>query len=391
MGRRSGIGGVVTAIARAHRAGVAAQKRAVRDHERAVREHARATRQYERERAAHDRVMEREAKRQYLQDQLEAADDQTAALAATVEALDLVLSHTLDVDDRIDFDSLRLPLTEARFQPPPHLSRSEPAPRPDAHVSLVQLPGFFSRLLPGWKAHHQEKLREAQGRDHWAVSQHEIGERARVAALNAAREQHEKRTAEALAKARQRNAEVDELESAYLRGDAEAIVIYNTMVLERSDYPADMPQQFRIEYDVSSRELVIDYELPDSSIIPAVAEVRYIKSKDQFEEKPRRAIEVRERYQKLVASIALRTVHEVFEADHANHVNTVTFSGFGQAVDPATGQDSRDYLVQIRAARAEFESIDLSRVDPAAGVSRLALATRSQVKAMRRNGPSTAV
>ena len=82
MGRRSAIGGLVSAIARAQRVSVATQKRAAREHVRTAREHARAVRQYERAQAAYNREMEREAKRQYLQDQLEAAEDRTAALAA---------------------------------------------------------------------------------------------------------------------------------------------------------------------------------------------------------------------------------------------------------------------------------------------------------------------
>lgn len=378
MGRRSGLGGLVTAIARAQRASVAAHKRAVREQARAERQHARAVRQYERALAAHNREMEREAKRQYVEDQLESAEDQTAALAAMVDALDAVLSHTIDVDDRIDFDSLRLPVTYPAFEPPPHLAHAAPEPRRDSYLFYVKAPGFLSQLLPGAQRRYQEQLQLAQARYESAVSEHALAERARVAALNAAHDDYERRKAEALAEARQRNSEVDDFEAAYLRGEPDSVVVYNTMVLERSDYPADMPHEFRLEYDPGSREVVIDYELPDATIIPATAEVRYVKSKDAFEEKPRKASEIRARHQKLVASIAVRTIHEVFEADRGNHVDFVTFSGFVHTVEPATGQDSRTYLVGIRAARAEFECIDVGRADPTACVRKFSIATRSQ-------------
>lgn len=378
MGRRSAIGSLVSAIARAQRANAAAHNRAVRDHARAVREHTRAVRQAERAQAKHNREMEREAKRQYLEDQLEEAEDQTAALAATIDAIDAVLSHTLDVDDSISFDSLRLPTTYPPFEPPAHLIRSMPKPDRDAYLAWVRPPGFFSRLLPGAEARYREALRVAEARYDAAMTGHEAAERARIAALNAAREIYDAQKAQAVAQAQERNVEIDEFESSYVRGDVDSILAYNTMVLERSDYPVEMPQAFGLEYDSVTRALMIDSELPDDTIIPSTAEVRYVKSKDTFEEKPRKASEVRARHQKLVAAIALRTVHEVFEADRVNHVHSVTFSGFVNTIDPATGQKTRQYLIAIRAGRPEFGAVDLARVDPTVCVRKFALRIQSQ-------------
>lgn len=379
MGQRSGIGILVTAIARAQRAGVAAQKRAAREQARTHREQARAARQYDRARVAYAREMEREAKRQHLEDQIEAAEDQTAALAAIVDAVDAVLLDTLAVNDSISFDTLRLPTTYPPFAPPPHLVHSSPEPQRDLYVSAVRAPGFFSRLLPGAEARHREALWFAEARYESAVSEHQSAERARVAALNAAYEAYEVEKAEVLAQAQHRNAEVDEFQFAYLRGDVDSILTYNTMVLERSDYPVEMPQAFRLEYEPETRGLLIDYELPDATVIPTAVEVRYVKSKDAFEEKPRKASEIRERHQNLVAAIALRTIHEVFEADQANHFDFVTFSGFVNTIDPATGQNIRPNVVSIRAGRAEFSIIDLARVVPTDCVRKFALGIRSQV------------
>ena len=51
---------------------------------------------------------------------------------------------------------------------------------------------------------------------------------------------------------------------------------YNTMVLERSVYSEGFPQEFRLVYSPESKELVIDYGLPDVSIVPAEAEYKYV-------------------------------------------------------------------------------------------------------------------
>lgn len=364
MGRRSGFGGLISAVARAQRAGVAAQKRALREQERARREYARAIRQQQHSQAAYNRGLEREAKRQHLEDQVEAADDRTSALAATVEDLETILLHSLEVDDRIDFTSLRLSERYPAFQPPPELTRTAIEPQRDWYIAMVQVPGFLARLIPGANDRHLEKVRLAENQYEEVLADYKSKEDRRLEALHVAKENHEAQRVAALSNAKQRNAEVAEFEVSYGRGDLESVVAYNTMVLQRSEYPPELPQSFRIAYQLASRELVIDYELPGVRVIPAVAEVRYVKTKDSFEEKSRKPAEIRERYQKLVACIALRTIHEVLEADQGKHLDVATFSGFVNAVDPATGQDVRPYIISVRAARTEFEKFDLARVDP---------------------------
>ena len=68
-------------------------------------------------------------------------------------------------------------------------------------------------------------------------------------------------------------------------------------------------------------------------------------------------------YQDVVASVALRTIHEIFEADRFAHVDAVCFNGFIKTVKPATGQDIQPHLVSVRTTKEKFLSIDLRRVD----------------------------
>jgi restriction system protein len=156
---------------------------------------------------------------------------------------------------------------------------------------------------------------------------------------------------------------VNELEQAYFSGDPAAVVSYNNMVLERSDYPDGFPQEFRLAYMPESKQLVIEYELPTVAIIPSILEYRYVKARDEITEKPRKVGEVRELYQDIVAAVALRSIHEVIEADQGNHLEVLCFNGFVQTVDPATGRDIRPHLISVRTTREKFCEIDLSRVD----------------------------
>lgn len=116
------------------------------------------------------------------------------------------------------------------------------------------------------------------------------------------------------------------------------------MVLERSEYPASFPQDFQIVYVSESRELVIEYELPDVSVVPEELEHRYVKSRDQIDTKTRKATEIKALYQDVVAAICLRTIHEVLEADHSRFVETVVFSGFVQNYRRCDGQEHQPAL-----------------------------------------------
>lgn len=202
-------------------------------------------------------------------------------------------------------------------------------------------------------------------------------------ARDAARAERER---EKLARARQRETERQQRESARLKAqaDKEARQRYLEVrvheaednnkqlvermselagILERSEYPDGFPQEFRVAYVPEPKELVIEYELPNTDIVPTVTEYRYTKSKDTIDEKPRKASEIRELYQDIVASTCIRTVHEVIEADQSNHILVVAFNGFVQTVDPSTGRDIRPCLISIRTTKERFSEINLSRID----------------------------
>ncbi|MFS8447572.1 restriction endonuclease [Xanthomonas campestris pv. campestris] len=146
--------------------------------------------------------------------------------------------------------------------------------------------------------------------------------------------------------------------------DADAIVAYNEMVLTRSEYPSEgFPQVFKLAYGQDSSELVIEYDLPEISTIPADAEYRYVKTKDLIESKARKPAEIKALYQDIIASIALRTLHEVFEADQANALSLVTFNGMIDTHDPASGRELRVPVVSVRTTKIAFLELRLERVE----------------------------
>jgi restriction system protein len=217
--------------------------------------------------------------------------------------------------------------------------------------------------VPGAKKKYESALRQAEEEYQVEMERWTAAENERNSKLQALRENYENEKAAFELKRGQRNAEVTEFEDAYKSGDPEAILSYNNMVLERSEYPDGFPQEFRLAYTPESKQLVVEYELPSVKVVPVVTEYRYVKTKDEITEKPRKQGEIKELYQDIVAAVALRTIHEVLEADQSGHLEVVCFNGFIQTVDPATGQDIRPHLISVRTTRQRFNEIDLARVD----------------------------
>jgi restriction system protein len=218
-------------------------------------------------------------------------------------------------------------------------------------------------LFPSVKAKHEESLNKAEQAYQNALNQFKASEVQRQTQIAKLRQQYEVERAAFHREQEEQNAEVNDFEKAYLEGDRDAIISYCSMVLERSVYPENIAHEFRVTYSVESKELVIEFDLPRPDIVPSVLEYKYVRARDAIDSKARKQVEIKDLYQDIIAAIALRTIHEVLESDHGEHVNVVTFNGFVHTIDPTTGRDIRPCLISVRTTRERFEEIDLSRVD----------------------------
>jgi restriction system protein len=68
----------------------------------------------------------------------------------------------------------------------------------------------------------------------------------------------------------------------------------------------------------------------------------------------------------VVVQTVLRTLHEIFEGDYAEHCIIAVVNGVVEAVDRATGKDYVACIVSCQAERGAFLELDLSRIDPLA-------------------------
>lgn len=95
------------------------------------------------------------------------------------------------------------------------------------------------------------------------------------------------------------------------------------------------------------------------------------KARDAIDPLPRPQNETRQRYKRLIACVALRTLHEIFTATSPEVVEAVVFNGRLSTTDRATGKPARPHLLSVSAERAVFEDLVLAAVEPAACLTRL--------------------
>lgn len=339
------------AQAQAARAADAAQRRETRELLRLQREAVRLQAQ-----------LDRESRLQYQENRLAEADEMTREVTERMETLRNILSATLRIDDTISFESLRQKKRKSPFKPPAELREPRERPNLESYTSSVRPLGFFETVFRS-KSRFEREKNEAIQRYERDMSKYDEEERLRCDALKQLEAEHEQQQQQKFTEIERHNSEIDELERAYRAGEPQAVIAYCDLVLEGSDYPDDFPRGFKLAYVPEGRQLVSEYELPPLSVVPTAIEFKYIKSKDTVEQKARKTNEIKDTYQDVVAAIALRTLHEIFESDQGDHVDVAVFNGFVNTVDRATGREISPHLISVRAVKKSFLEIDLSRVD----------------------------
>jgi restriction system protein len=241
---------------------------------------------------------------------------------------------------------------------------------------------FFDTLLPSRRATKEQVARRAFLGAHFAWKKKAAGIAAthstwkRQATLIAqknteAQEGFERATAEwereraefSAAQERQHE-QIDALRKAYESGSPEAIQDYCELVLSHSQYPEWFTPAFEMEYHPNTKTLIVVYELPRCEDMPRLKEVRYVQSRDEFDEVEITEGVAEKLYDGVVYQVALRSIHELFEADTIDALDSIAFNGWVRTIDKGTGQEVRPCILSLHTRKAEFLNVNLAQVDP---------------------------
>ena len=368
---------------RANAAAYRAMQQAQRQAERSAREAERHAVQTARLDAKAQVAAEKEAARLHLKAREAEVASMNESLKVLLADVDAVLEATLDVDDFVDLNTLRQVVEHPVFvsehqsavpKPAPLLAPAEPtfeepeAPRglsgllgKKKHQEAVQIArAEFDRVHSAWQAEAAAiPMRQLE-----QLSAHKQAEAARDARLAEDRSIYEAECAEREADAARRNSELDLLISGVAAGRAESVEEFIGIVLGNSVYPEGVEPDCQYRYDTAGKELALTIELPSPESLPTVALYRYVKASDEIGEKAQTLKEQKERYNTFVANVVLRTLHEIFEADRAGNIASISLSAGVTGINPATGQVGLTPLIACAVARETFDAIALANVIP---------------------------
>jgi restriction system protein len=319
-----------------------------------------------RERRQQEKEKEQARQTEHLEAQQRSADEQTAAAQEQIKGLDEVLSSVLALPP-MGFDRLMVTPRTPPFDPGP-LGAAEPGP--DWNDFAPPNPGWLARLVGGG-ARYKRQTAQARTRFEAAIAEHQQREQQRQQALAVAKAQYHGKISEERARAAARNVYVAGRQTAFGAGEVESVEWFARCVLKASRYPDGFPRGYQVAYDKSQKEVAVQFELPPRSVVPPVRTYRYVQARDVIESQPRPDHEIRQRYERLVAAIALRTLHEIFTATPPEVVRAVSFTGYLSTTDRATGKPIRPHLVSVSAERPTFEDLVLAEVEPTACLAHL--------------------
>lgn len=321
------------------------------------------------------------------------AESRNAELDELYAEIDGLLAATLTVDDYVDLDQLRSeathpPFDQAELETPLVPPSTEPPPPAEPTLELPAPPNPLLRLVGAGKRHERQvtAARSAYKRAldayrkaiaEWELRKMEAAEGRRRAEdkrqqqLQAARTSYAEACNRRELEAEEHNRAVEALKANLGYGVPEAVQEYVGIVLSNSVYPDHFPVGHEYEFIPASAELRLRAVVPSPDVLPTMKGYKYIKKDDEIRATALSQRAQKDRYSEAVHQVALRTLHEVFEADRRGIIQTIALQVGTECPHPATGQTSFILFVAVAADRDSYMALDLSAVVPAATLEHL--------------------
>ncbi len=301
------------------------------------------------------------------------------------DELNELLEATIDVDDYIDLKTLlkseettpfdRSELEEAVPPPLPPRLPSEPK-----YKEPPQPKGFFGKKKKLAAAIKSETEAHSAAQKKWEkvvknlqdghkaeLKKHAEGEALRVETLAAEKMRFR-------SEIESHNSNIESFITNLSYGDAEAIQEYVALIVENSNYPDHCPVRHDFSFDPSTAELNMQVSIPSPNEFPTVKSYKYVKTSDEIRATDLSVAEKKQRYCSAIYQVAIRSLHEVFEADRRDLIQTISLEVGTIDREPATGKTEFLAFVGVSAGKGPFMEFDLSGVVPLATLKHLGAA-----------------
>lgn len=292
---------------------------------------------WKKKQAVERKKREREAAMRDKEAKQSLAVEKTNEALTAIESIENTLHHTLTIDDAIDWNILhdKSDFPEKKPQKP-EVVNSPPEPKESDKKYIPSL-GFFDKIFSKSKAKKIEAAHKLFDADHseWVKKKESAEQRYKELTEEYKRKLQEWQSSKDKFKKKQeeKNNKILKRKQEYLDKEPDAISDYCEMVLSNSQYPDQFPQEYDLEYNAETKLLVVDYSLPTKEHLPSTKTVKYVISRDEFTETKLSEAALNKLYDSLLYQIALRSIHELYEADVIHVIDSIVFNGWVNAVD----------------------------------------------------------
>lgn len=386
------VGFAIKAAKAAERDRVRNANASIREQNAALKEEARQTKAREasikRANVANERDLkawEKEVKAAHVQSQEAEVELMNAQVNDVFGELDGLLAATIEVDDYIDLKTLMKSEANTLFDRP-ELDQPAPPPLPPRlpnepkYREPPQPKGLFGKKKKLAAAIESATEEHAAAHKKWEkavtnlqdghkddVAKHVESEALRLETLAAEKKRF-------LLEIEAHNAQVESFITNLSYGDADAIQEYIALVVENSNYPDHFPVAHEFSFDPGTAELSMQVSIPSPNEFPAVKSYKYVKASDEIRATDLSAAEKKKRYCSAIYQVAIRSLHEVFEADRRDLIQTISLEVGTIEREPATGKTEFLSFVGVSAGKGPFMEFDLSGLVPLATLKHLGAA-----------------
>lgn len=286
----------------------------------------------------------RDTERRFHDERVRQAARLTELLEDRLQSFDLIIPN-----------SKRAPVGSQILVPLLKAAPPKPAPgiEPQSAPMMPKPLTFWQSIIPGAKARQKTLVREAHDRFLEDAAEHRNVEQLRKLEWEAVC-QHVRSNNNALLQF------ADELKA----GQERALEVFYGLVLETTPFfPAHTPKA-KVDYLRNSKHLLIDYELPEVSIVPDAVAFSYVRARRQIELKRAAPNEHKARYANVIFQLTLAALSVVFRSGLDDVVERVSLNGFVQPTYPVTGKAKRSCLVSVQTSRQKFDGLSLENASP---------------------------
>jgi len=334
------------------------------------------------------KILSKSQKESEREANLNLANERTSDAQQALKEIDELLIRTLNIDSTVNWDSLK---DKSQF--------GVPNPKDKMEDAIVELEKQFPRLtrIPKepdeaicqpylslfdyiFKSLKQKKIAETKemfqkSHDEWeadmneynlATQEFEKQKEAKINEYTLLEARWKEQEVEFYRLRNENNDKIEQFKTLYFNSDQNAVIKYCELVLNNSVYPETFPKDFDIDYNADTKILIAEFALPSPDQFPSLIEVKYIASRKELKETYISESQLFKIYDVAIYNITLRTLHELFEADKSDSIDSIIFNGWVNAINKATGKIVNNCIVSIQVKKTEFIEIELSNVDPKA-------------------------